>query len=127
MKRRLLTIALVTALLSGLSLTALDSPLLAQTSKVSDRIERVENGLAPGIVIKGRPEIKMKLADRMKHYNVPGLSIALINNHQIEWAKGYGVLEAGSTSPVTTETRFQAASISKPVAAIGALYLVQQG
>lgn len=127
MKPRLMTIALVTALLSGLFLTAVDSPLLAQTTNLAERIERIESGLTPGIVIKGRPEIKLKIADRMKHHNVPGLSIAFINNHQIEWAKGYGVLEAGSTAPVTTETRFQAASISKPVAAMGALYLAQQG
>jgi CubicO group peptidase (beta-lactamase class C family) len=37
------------------------------------------------------------------------------------------VIEAGSTVPVTTRTLFQAGSISKPVAAAGALYLVEQG
>ncbi len=36
----------------------------------------------------------MTLAERMVYYNVPGVSIAVINNDQIEWAKGYGVLEA---------------------------------
>lgn len=127
MRPRLLTTALVLAALFVASLTALESPQLAQSLKVSDRIERIENGLIPGIVIKGRPEVKMRLSDRMKHHNVPGVSVAFINNHQIEWAKGYGVLEAGSTAPVTAETMFQAASISKPVAAMGALYLVQQG
>ncbi|HKY03463.1 MAG TPA: serine hydrolase domain-containing protein [Blastocatellia bacterium] len=127
MKPRLLTIALATALFSGLLLAAVDSPQLAQTASLADRIGRIENGLAPEVLVKGQPEIRMKLADRMKHYNVPGLSVAFINNHQIEWAKGYGVLEAGTSAPVTAETLFQAASISKPVAAMGALYLVQQG
>ncbi|HEX4948682.1 MAG TPA: serine hydrolase [Blastocatellia bacterium] len=92
----------------------------------TDRVQRVENGLLPGVVIKGQVTT-MKLADRMAHYKVPGVSVAVINNGKLEWAKGYGVIEAGSTKPVTTETRFQAASISKPVAATAALALVQQG
>jgi CubicO group peptidase (beta-lactamase class C family) len=63
----------------------------------------------------------------MAFYNVPGVSIAMINNGKLEWARGYGVLEAGGARPVTAETRFQAASISKPVAAMAALALVEQG
>jgi CubicO group peptidase (beta-lactamase class C family) len=58
---------------------------------------------------------------------VPGVSVAVINNGKLEWAKGYGVVEAGGTTPVTPETLFQAASISKPVAALAALALVEQG
>jgi len=68
----------------------------------------------------------MKLADRMRFYKTPGVSIAIINNGAIEWANGYGVREAGGSNPVTTETLFQAASISKPVAAVGALRLVDK-
>jgi CubicO group peptidase (beta-lactamase class C family) len=63
----------------------------------------------------------------MAHYYAPGVSIAVINEQAIEWAKGYGVLQAGSTAPVTPQTLFQAASISKPVAAMAALRLVQTG
>ncbi len=66
----------------------------------------------------------MNIAERMKHYNVPGVSVAVINNGKIEWAKGYGVREAGTNLPVTVETLFQAGSISKPVAAMGALKMV---
>ena len=36
----------------------------------------------------------MKLADRMAYYGVPGVSIAIINNGKLEWAKGYGNLDA---------------------------------
>jgi CubicO group peptidase (beta-lactamase class C family) len=92
----------------------------------SPRINRVENGLLPSVVTKGEGA-SMKLADRMEFYKVPGLSIAVINNGKLEWAKGYGVLEAGGTRPVTDQTWFQAASISKPVAAMAALALVEQG
>lgn len=63
----------------------------------------------------------------MAHYKVPGVSIAVVNNGRLEWAQGYGVLEAGSSRPVSTQTRFQAASISKPVTAMAVLALVDQG
>jgi CubicO group peptidase (beta-lactamase class C family) len=63
----------------------------------------------------------------MRHYNVPGVSIAVIHKYTLEWAKGYGVLEAGGADAVTTETLFQAASISKPVTAMGILSLAQEG
>jgi CubicO group peptidase (beta-lactamase class C family) len=58
---------------------------------------------------------------------VSGLSIAVIDDYKIVWAKGYGVLETGSSAPVTAKTLFQAGSISKPVAATGALYMVEHG
>jgi CubicO group peptidase (beta-lactamase class C family) len=61
----------------------------------------------------------------MQLYKVPGLSVVVIDNSQIMWAKGYGVIEMGSSTPVTIRTLFQAGSISKPVAASGALYLVE--
>jgi CubicO group peptidase (beta-lactamase class C family) len=91
------------------------------------RIARIEQGLMPGIVITGQPSPAMRLADRMTFYATPGVSVAVINDGAIEWARGYGVTEAGGATPVTPHTRFQAASISKPVASLGALLLVSQG
>jgi CubicO group peptidase (beta-lactamase class C family) len=93
------------------------------------RIQRIEKGLIPqpGIVIKGQAASRMSLADRMEAYKVPGVSIAVINNYEIEWAKGYGAKEKESSDPITPKTLFQAASISKPVAAFAALYFVEKG
>lgn len=96
-------------------------------TEVQERIRRVENGLLYPQQIKGDTSAKMNLAERMKHYKVPGVSIAVINNGKIEWAKGYGVRESGTNFPVTPETLFQAASISKPIAAMAALRLVENG
>ena len=96
-------------------------------STVSDRIRRVENGLLPPFQIKGESTAKMNIADRMKHYKVPGISVAVINNGKIEWQRSYGVKEAGKNEPVSVDTMFQAASISKPVAAMAALKMVQDG
>lgn len=63
----------------------------------------------------------------MQVHKIPGVSIAVINGGELEWAGGYGVLEMESNKPVTTNTLFQACSISKPITAMAAMYLVQQG
>jgi CubicO group peptidase (beta-lactamase class C family) len=63
----------------------------------------------------------------LEKFNVPGASLAVIDDYKIAWAEGYGVLSAESDATVTPETRFQAASISKPVAAAAALRLAEQG
>ena len=63
----------------------------------------------------------------MRHYGVEGVSIAVIRDSKLEWAKGYGLADIETKQAVTTATLFQAASISKPVAAMGALVLVQDG
>ena len=57
----------------------------------------------------------------MKYYGVPGVSIAVIQDNKIIWSKAYGVMNKESKEPVTTQTLFQAGSISKPVSAFGAL------
>jgi CubicO group peptidase (beta-lactamase class C family) len=94
---------------------------------VEARAVRVESGLLPPIVVSGRPVPAKTLAERMAALKVPGISIAVINDGVIEWAKGYGAAETGTTTPVTPRTLFQAASISKPVATLAALRLVERG
>lgn len=62
--------------------------------EIEERIVKVENGLLPAIAIQGLPVSTTRLDQQMEHYGVPAVSIAVINNGQIEWAKSYGVLEA---------------------------------
>jgi len=62
----------------------------------------------------------------MAQLHVPGVSIAVIHNGSIEWVRGFGVKQIGGAS-VDPDTLFQAGSISKPVAALAALHLVQEG
>ena len=96
-------------------------------ASLAQRIERVENGLLPAAVLKGETPARMKLTVRMQFYKTPAVSIAVINDGRIEWARAYGVLEAGGKEEATPETLFQAASISKPLSALAALHLVEQG
>jgi CubicO group peptidase (beta-lactamase class C family) len=62
-----------------------------------------------------------------KQFNVPGVSVAVIKDFKIEWARGYGVMDAATNAPVTTDTLFQAASISKTIAAMTSMKAVQNG
>ncbi len=89
-----------------------------------DKIKLVEHGLVPSVYFEG--DSTWTIEDRMKHYGVPGVSVAVIKDHQIEWIKSYGVVDKDTQLPVTGQTLFQAGSISKPVAAYGALKMVEQ-
>jgi CubicO group peptidase (beta-lactamase class C family) len=95
---------------------------------VQQRILRVEEGLIPftadGLPKMGDPR---RLTERMEHYGVPGVSVAVIDNFQVAWARGYGVLEAGNDEPVTEDSLFHAGSVAKPVSAAVALALVDRG
>lgn len=67
------------------------------------------------------------LAKEMAEKHVPGVSIAVIKNYEIEWAKGFGVANKKSKESVTPNILFQAGSISKSVTAMAALKAVQDG
>jgi CubicO group peptidase (beta-lactamase class C family) len=67
------------------------------------------------------------VSTEMQQHHITGLSLAIIENGDIARAKGYGCTDQGGKVPVTISTLFQAGSVSKPVAALGALHLVEQG
>jgi CubicO group peptidase (beta-lactamase class C family) len=67
------------------------------------------------------------LEDLMRKFHVPGVSIAIIKDFKIHWAKGYGIADLENGARVDTETLFQAGSLSKPVAAMAILKAVQDG
>ncbi len=67
------------------------------------------------------------LLERMVDYAIPGVSIAIINDYQLEWACGYGVCKTGEPEQITSDTLFQGYSISKAVTAIAILRLVEEG
>ena len=98
--------------------------VLAQTN-VDAQVKRVEQGLLPAVLIKG--DQPWSIEERMKQWKVPGLSVAVVKDFKVEWARTYGVKDIETKEPVTTETLFQAGSISKPVAAMVALKRVQEG
>jgi CubicO group peptidase (beta-lactamase class C family) len=107
-------------------LTALTFPVAGAVLDDADHIANIEKGLRPAQALLGMPVPMSMLKDEMQRLHVPGLSIAVIDHGRLAWAKGYGVV-GPSGAHVTPETLFQAASISKPVAAFGAMTMVQSG
>ena len=87
----------------------------------------VESSLMPTFTVRGEPVVRSSLADRMAELGVPGVSVAVLVDGEIAWARGYGLADVEAGRPVTPNTLFQAASISKPVAALAALRLVEAG
>jgi CubicO group peptidase (beta-lactamase class C family) len=70
---------------------------------------------------------EMTLEELMAELGVPGVTVAVIKDFEVHWAKGYGIADVETGAPVDTETMFQAASISKPVTAMAVLRAVQDG
>jgi CubicO group peptidase (beta-lactamase class C family) len=90
-------------------------------------ITRIERGLVAPIAVADRPQASSSLAERMQETQTPGVSIAFFEDGHIAWARAYGLADVASGREVTPDTLFQAGSISKPVAAVAALRLVQTG
>jgi CubicO group peptidase (beta-lactamase class C family) len=127
----------LTAMFAFLAGTGQSGPAMAQASPLpcpmpdraaggrSDIHTRaVETNLTPPVRAPG--EAPSSLAARMRLYGVPGISVAVIHRGRIDWARGWGVRDTVSCAPVTPDTAFQAASISKVATAVIALRLVEQ-
>lgn len=112
--------ALFTAFLLSLFLPF---SIQAQSAETKQKITQVEKNLSEPIQVEG--EAGWTIADRMAFHKVNGLSIAVVQNYKLAWAKGYGWADESLKIPVTAGTLFQAASISKSINSIGLLKLVQ--
>jgi len=114
-----------TLLLLVLIASALTACTQQYSPEIENKIKQVEQNLGLRILIIGRP--RPTLQERMAFYHINGLSIAVVHNYKIEWARGYGWADSAEQRPVTTQTLFQAASISKSLNAVGVLRLAQEG
>jgi CubicO group peptidase (beta-lactamase class C family) len=105
-----------------------DQPSLSRPDWVDERITQVENSLVC-ISASGQPEwdSTATLTERMAYYQALGVSIAVIDDYQIAWAKSYGVRVAGEGEAVTPQTLFHAGSVAKSLSAAATLSLVEKG
>lgn len=105
------------------------NPILAQngpySKEVEERIKQVENNLAGWVKLEGTTS-GWNLQERMKQHNIHGVSVAVVHNYKVEWAKGYGFADTSDKRPVAANTLFQAASISKSLNAMGVLQLADK-
>lgn len=127
MKKTFLLLIAFFVLAAGLVQPGFGESQQAEDEGSAARIALIENGLLPAVVIKGQAVRAMKLRERMQFYKVPGLSVAFFDHGRIIWARAYGLADVAAKKPVTAETLFQAASISKPGSALAALHLVGEG
>ncbi|HSG48572.1 MAG TPA: serine hydrolase domain-containing protein [Longimicrobiales bacterium] len=109
---------------AGLALLAACSPEPPAPPPSPDEIAA---GLRPAVQLEGEEPMVFSLEERMAHYNVPGVSVAVLDGGEVAWARGWGIADLEAGTPVTPETLFQAASISKPVAGLAAMTLVSDG
>lgn len=113
----------VCALLPGPATASADDLSATDRAAIAALEQRVSPLPGPGAAT-GTPA---PLAQRMAETHVPAVSVAFIEDGRIRWTRAYGETVAGSGRSVTPHTLFQAASMSKAVAAAGALRLVDQG
>ena len=99
-------------------------------SIITKKVERIITGIPQLNMESGLPlpiwEEKGKIEDRMKMFNVPGLSIAVIDNFEVEWAKCCGVKDIRTNEAVTLDTLFEAGSASKTFTAVAVLNAVEK-
>jgi len=119
-------------LLVGLALTVPTLGLVGARGQTAatdpaSRIARIEQGLLPAVRVTNAAPVTYTLAERMVFHRVPAVSVAFVENGTVAWARAYGVADVAAGTRATTDTLFQAASISKPLAALAVLRLVQDG
>jgi CubicO group peptidase (beta-lactamase class C family) len=85
----------------------------------------VENGLRDQV--SSQKTVPYRLTDRQRYYQIPAISVAVIRNGQIAWARAWGRRSIDRAAAVNTHTLFAAASMTKPMTALVALRLVDQG
>jgi CubicO group peptidase (beta-lactamase class C family) len=105
------------------------NPLAAQNPSYSketeEKIKQVENNLSGWVKLQDN-KTAWNLQQRMKFHNIHGVSVAVIRNYKVEWARGYGFADTADKRPVTANILFQAASISKSLNAVGVLQLADK-
>ena len=88
--------------------------------------ENIENNLIPMFSVSGKIK-RMTIPEMMQKDSIPGVSLAFVDNGQITWTKHYGYANLLDSIPINSETIFTGASLSKPITAIAALGLVEEG
>ncbi|MBL8271933.1 serine hydrolase domain-containing protein [Steroidobacter sp.] len=119
MKSELRAASTALALLLSVSVHAADKP--------DARIRVFESSLRSAVSVEGQADPQWTVQERMAYWKVPGMSIAVIRDGKLAWAKAYGVLQVGAPGKVDTQTMFSVGSVSKVGAAALTLRMVDAG
>ncbi len=110
-------------ILVAITTVAVCGPSTAGADELSESILRIEGKQT----LPEQGYEQLSLQEIMRATGVPGMSVAVIKDFKLLWAKGYGTADLGTGMAVDTKTVFQAGSISKPVSALAVLTLAQSG
>ncbi|MEO1575293.1 MAG: serine hydrolase domain-containing protein, partial [Pseudomonadota bacterium] len=103
------------------------APVVAAAPARPDAIRRMEDDFIAAEDLDQAAPTRRSIHERMAHYGVPGMGVAVINGGQLLWAGGYGTLSADGDEPVTADTVFSTGSVSKVAQAALVMRLVQAG
>jgi len=81
-----------------------------------------QNALAPKTIER----LETEISSEMSKLGIPGISIAVVVNHKLVWAGGYGFSDLENFVPAKSTTAYRLASISKPLTAVAVLQLAEQ-
>ncbi|MCB0667547.1 MAG: beta-lactamase family protein [Saprospiraceae bacterium] len=95
--------------------------------KSSERKVQLEQGIREQVKFLGEAEVLNSIMDRLSAYNIPALSLAVINEGKIDWSDTYQNANFTKISPLNCSSIFQAASLSKPVTFLAALRMQAAG
>src|SRR2546423_696034 len=93
-------LALTLALTVTASTVAAQVPAGAPASESARKAASIEHLMHPAVRIAGQPDTAFDIADRMRYWHVPGISLAIIDDFRIVYARGFGVTEFGGGKPV---------------------------
>ena len=125
--RHALRVAVVTLCMSALGACTATTPGTRAGSADRARIADMQTRLRPAVIEPGQAPPRWTIAERMAHYNVPGVSVAILRNGHVAHVIGYGVRETGTHDKVDGDTLFSTGSVSKMITAATTLRLVEQG
>src|ERR1700761_9026326 len=111
---------------SCLGQTTKSTAQTAPPESIEAEIHAVEQNLLPVVTVSGDPHPARSLTAEMQRHHVPAVSIAVIHDGTIRWARAWATLDPEGATPAGPDSLFQAASISKSLASMAALHLVQQ-
>lgn len=119
-QRQVVTKSLIVSMMTAFS------GVIVQTAEAEQSMPAYADTLRRAVAFGDEPGNKLSLADRMERWKVPGISVAVIDNCKIVDKHGFGITRKDGAK-IRSDTLFQAASVTKPVAAFAALRLVDQG
>ena len=102
------------------------APKEVEEKNYQERYDRIVNGIQPILQIEGEQIPTFSIDERLKEKGIPGMSLAVYHDGVI-WGSAYGMADKGENRKVDLTTMFLAGSISKPVAAVRAHQLVEEG